>query len=172
MEKTVSSKYIFHGDVINLRLDVVSLHGGGRAQREIIEHPGACGVAAVLENKKLLLVRQFRKPFEEFLLEIPAGKLDAGESFEECAARELEEETGYIASELIEIMDFYPSPGCSNEKIKIFRAGGLVKTKKMPDPDEFIQTVEVSMDDAVSYVKSKKIKDGKTIAAILAVLQD
>ncbi len=157
--------------MINLRLDVVSLPRGGRAQREIIEHPGASAVAAVLENEKLLLVRQFRKPFEKFLLEIPAGKLNAGESFEECAARELEEETGYTASELVEIMDFYPSPGYSNEKIKIFRAGGLVKTKKMPDPDEFIQTVEVGMNDVLSYVKTGKIKDGKTVAALLAILK-
>ncbi len=158
--------------MINLRLDVVSLPSGGRAQREIIEHPGASAVAAVLGNKKLLLVKQYRKPFEEFLLEIPAGKLNAGESAEECAARELEEETGYAASELVEIMDFYPSPGYSNEKIKIFKAVGLVKTKKMPDPDEFIQTVEVGMKDAVSYVKTGKIKDGKTVAAIFSILQD
>ncbi len=158
--------------MINLRLDVVSLPGGVRAQREIVEHPGACAVAALLENKKLLLVKQYRKPFDEFLLEIPAGKLDAGESPEECAARELEEETGYTASELIEIMDFYPSPGYSNEKIKIFKAAGLKKTIKMPDPDEFIQTVKVDADEALSYVKTGKIKDGKTVAAILAVLKE
>ena len=171
MEETSGSKYIYSGKILSLRVDTVALPDGNSALREIVEHKGAAAVVPVLDDGRIVLVKQYRKPVEEFLLEIPAGKIDGGESPGSCALRELEEETGYRAGHLDKIIEFYPSPGYSEEKIVIFRAGGLEIPGKSPEHDEFIEIVEMEGDEIIRLIKAGRIKDGKTIAGILAALK-
>lgn len=170
METTKSSKYIYRGKILSLRTDTVSLPGGKTAAREIVEHAGASAVVPVLGDGRLLLIKQFRKPVEESLIEIPAGKLDSGESPLDCARRELEEETGFQAHSIKELFVFYPTPGYSSEKITVFKAENLRQTGKRPDDDEFIEILKLEKEKALELVRTGHIKDGKTIAGILAVL--
>lgn len=115
-EVTVNTNKIFEGKIINLRVDEVKLPNGKVTTREIVEHPGGVSIVAVNEEGKILLVKQYRKPAEESLLEIPAGKLEKGEDPLICAKRELLEETGYEASFIKHLITFYTTPGFSNEK--------------------------------------------------------
>ncbi len=170
MEKTSEKKYIYSGKILNLRVDTVILPGGKSVVREIVEHRGAAAVVPVLGDGRFVLVKQYRKPVEEFLLEIPAGKIEGGESPADCARRELEEETGYSAEYLDKILEFYPSPGYSSERITIFRARGLMAAEKTPDSDEFIEILEPDCAVVMEFIRNGKIKDGKTIAGILFVL--
>lgn len=167
-EKTISSKYVYRGNILDLRIDEVFLPGGKTTSREIIEHSGAAAAVPFVEPGKLLLVKQFRKPAGKILLEIPAGRLKRGESPAECAARELEEETGWLASSVEKLIDFYPSPGYSDEIISIFRAAGLKRSEQKTEPDEFIEVIEIDFHEAAGMILEGKITDGKTIAGILA----
>ncbi len=169
MEKTVGSKWIHRGKILNLREELVSLPDGSESKREIVEHPGSAAVVPLLPNGRILLVRQFRKAVEDSLIEIPAGKLDKNESPAECALRELEEETGFRAGNLYKILDLYSSPGYSDESVIIFQASDLQKTAPRNEPDEFIETVEVEREEALEMIKTGRIKDAKTAAGILAV---
>lgn len=169
MEKTTRTRPVYKGGMINLRIDTVSLPGGRESCREIIEHPGAAAVVPVLDSGSLVLVKQFRKPVESFLLEIPAGKLDEGETPVDCARRELEEETGYGAGLLKKIFDIFPSPGYSDEVITIFRAEKLAAAAPRPPSEESIGIVETEPAEALRMIRTGSIKDAKTIAGILAV---
>ncbi|MDD2574631.1 MAG: NUDIX hydrolase [Bacillota bacterium] len=169
MEKTVESRMVYKGRIINLRLDSVSLSNGRIVLREVVEHPGAVGIVAVKENGDIVMVTQYRKAVEEVLLELPAGKLEKDEDPKECAARELEEETGYRASDMRYLMTFYTSPGFSNEVMHLFFATGLSRGEKNPDDDEVVDTVEISEKEAFDMVLSGRIRDGKTIAGILVL---
>ena len=168
-EKTVEQKSVYKGRIINLRVDKVLLPNGRKALREIVEHPGAVAVVPVLPDERIVLVRQFRKPVEESLLEIPAGKLEKGESAETCAMRELEEETGFRAGKLEKILKFLPSPGFSDECIHLFKATELQKGRKNTEDDELIEQVFLSVSETVKLIEEGKIKDGKTIIGILIV---
>lgn len=170
MEKTKLSKYVYRGKILNLRTDTVSLPGGKSAAREIIEHGGAAAVVPVLGDGRIVLIKQYRKPVEKSLLEIPAGKLDRGETPLECARRELEEETGYKALSFEKLLVFYPTPGYSSEKITVFKAENLEETAKRPDDDEFIEVLELGKKETGELIKTGRIRDGKTIAGVLAVL--
>ena len=129
-ETTLNSKNIFSGRFIKLRLDEVILPNGRKSTREIVEHPGAIAVVAVNGDNDIFMVRQYRKPIEKELLEIPAGKLEKGESKEMCAKRELMEETGYYPHDIKYITSFYSSPGFSNEIIYLFLARNLEKNSE------------------------------------------
>jgi len=166
-EKTISSERIFSGRVINLRVDTVQTPGGGNATREIVEHPGGVGVIPINENNEVLMVRQFRKPVEDICLEIPAGKLNAGEDPLECGIRELEEETGYKAKNVQSLGNFYTTPGFSNEVLHIYMATGLYKGELNPDEDEFIQVEAIPLDKLHDMVMNGEIRDAKSIIAIL-----
>lgn len=166
MEKTLDSREIYRGRIINVRLDRVELPGGRTAYREVVEHPGAVCIAAVKEDQKIILVKQFRKPVEETLIELPAGKLEAGEDPEECAARELAEETGYRAGKMEHLISFYTSPGFSDEIMHLFLATDLSPGESNPDQDEMLQIVEVDLEKAVEMVLEGKIKDSKTAVGI------
>ena len=168
-EKTVEEKSIYKGRIINLRVDKVALPNGREALREIIEHPGAVAVVPVLPDGRIVLVRQFRKPVEETLLEIPAGRLEEGEDAESCALRELEEETGFRAGKLEKILKFFPSPGFSDECIHLFKATELQKCRKNTEADELIEEVFMSVSEILKLIQEDKIKDGKTIIGILIV---
>ncbi|SHJ64902.1 NUDIX hydrolase [Tepidibacter formicigenes] len=166
-EKTMSSEKIYNGKVINLRVDTVELPQHKYQKREIVEHPGAVAILALTEKKEVILVKQFRKPVEETLLELPAGKLELGEDPKECAIRELKEETGYEAEKIKFSNLFYTSAGFSNEKMYLYLATGLKEGQSCPDEDEYIEVFKVKISEALDMIKKGEIKDAKTIIGIL-----
>jgi len=166
-EDTVHTEHIFEGKVISLQVDTVSLPGGRQATREIVKHPGAAAVMALLDGK-LLVVDQFRKPLEKFQVEIPAGKLDPGEDPLAAAARELEEETGYRAKELKLVSSFYTSPGFADEKLYLYFAEQLEAGTQNPDEDEDLNVEAITLEQAEQYMAEGRISDAKTIMAIYA----
>ncbi len=166
-EKTINSEKIYKGKIVRLRKDEVILPDGKKSVREIVEHPGAVVMLAEKEGQMIILVRQFRKAVEEILLELPAGTLEPEEEIIDCARRELEEETGYLARKLEIIMDFYSAPGFCSEKLTLFYARDLVKTKSNTDQDEFIEITEVSREEVSHLIKERKIRDAKSLIGIL-----
>ena len=171
-EKELKREYIYEGKILKLRKDEVELPGGNVASREIIEHNGGSGVIAVTEDDEILLVKQYRRPYDEVTLEIPAGKLNPGESPEENARRELSEETGYEADELIDFGKIYPSPGYTGEVIRIYYAPSVKKLGEAhTDEDEFLSLVKMPLDDARRCIEEGElIYDSKTIIAITKYL--
>lgn len=166
-EKSIEQEYIFRGRVINLRKDIVELPDGKTSTREIVEHNGGVGIVAVNENKEIILVKQFRKPLEDVLLEIPAGKLEKGEEPYGCGVRELEEETGLKPIELVKLTELYSCPGFSNEKLHLYFCNKMVKGKLNLDDDENIEVIYMDYNKAVEMVNNGEIKDSKTIIGIL-----
>ncbi|HHY41396.1 MAG TPA: NUDIX hydrolase [Thermoanaerobacterales bacterium] len=166
-ESTISSKQIFSGHLLKLRVDEVLLPNGRKSTREIVEHPGAVAVVAITGNDEVLLVRQYRKAVERELLEIPAGKLEKGESKETCVKRELMEETGYYPNELEYLTSFYTSPGFSNEIIHLFLGKKLIRKAKDADFDEYLQAEKVPFKEVLDKIKSGEIIDSKTITGLL-----
>lgn len=170
-EKTLNSKPIYKGKIINLRIDEVLLPNGRKTKREIVEHNGAVAILPIIDENNFLLVKQFRKPAEKTLLEIPAGKLEQGEGIKKCAIRELKEETGYESKNLRKLTSVYLAPGYSSELIHIFVAENLKKTSPEPDADEFIENIIIEKKDALNKILSGGINDSKTIVAIMLYLQ-
>jgi ADP-ribose pyrophosphatase len=169
LEETLDSKYYFKGKILKLRVDIIQFKNGKISQREIVEHPGAVAIVAINEKKEVILVTQFRKPVEEVLLEIPAGKIDRAESPLECAKRELLEETGYVAEDWKEIFSLYTTPGFSNEKIVIYMAKGLKQQNDLPmDSQEIYKCELLKIDKVIEMIKLNHIKDAKTAAGIFA----
>lgn len=166
-EQTIKTEQIFAGKVISLQVDTVALADGRTATREIVKHPGAAAVMALLDGK-LLVVEQFRKPLEKFQIEIPAGKLDPGEDPLTAAARELEEETGYRAKELKLLSSFYTSPGFADEKLYIYFTDQIEQGVQNPDDDEDLKVESITLEQAEAYMQEGRISDAKTILAIYA----
>lgn len=168
-EKTMNQQRIFSGKVIDVYVEDVLLPNGETSKREIVKHPGAVAVLAITEENKIVLVRQYRKALERVLVEIPAGKLEKGEAPLETAKRELEEETGYVCEKMDPLHSFYTSPGFADELVHIFLAKGLTKKseKQMLDDDEFVDVLEVTLEEALKMVEDKQIYDAKTIYALL-----
>lgn len=166
-EKTISSKQIFKGRVINFKLDTVMLPDGNTAFRELVEHPGGVAVVAVDDDHNVYFVKQFRKPFEKVLLEIPAGKLEAGEDPLVCGKRELEEEIGFEAGNMLYLGDCYPTVGYTNEIIRLFLATDLKKTHQNLDEDEFLSVTSLHIEDVMNMIMNNEIKDAKTIIGIM-----
>jgi len=167
-EKQLTANYIYNGKIINLRRDEALLPNGSTAFREVVEHPGGVCVAALTDNDEVVFVRQFRYPYSEVILEIPAGKRDrADEDPLECGKRELREETGAVAEKYFDLGALYPTPGYCGEIIYMFGATGLTFGATDPDDDEFVETVKIPLEKAVEMIMSGEIKDAKTQAAIL-----
>ena len=167
-EKTIDTKEIYKGRVISLSVDTVVTPGGNEATRELVHHPGGVAVVAIDNDDMIYLVRQYRIPYDDILLEIPAGKLDSKEENpKDAAARELSEETGLVSKEIKHIGDFYPSVGFLDENLRLFVATGLSEGQTHPDEDEYLDVVKMPFDEAVKLVIDGTIKDGKTIAGIL-----
>ena len=167
-EKTINSKEIYKGRVISLSVDTVITPGGNEATREIVHHPGGVAVVAIDNDDMIYLVEQYRVPYDDILLEIPAGKLDSkDEDPKDAALRELSEETGLTCKEIKHIGDFYPSVGFLDENLRLFMATGLSQGQTHPDDDEYLNIVKMPFEKAVQMVMDGKIKDGKTIAGIL-----
>ena len=168
-EKTIHSQPIFKGKVISLKVDDVTLPNGETSKREIVNHPGAVAVIAITGEGKLVVVEQYRKALERSIIEIPAGKLEPGELPEVTAARELEEETGYGCNELTYLQSFATSPGFADEVIHLFVARGLYKIENRAamDDDEFVELMEITVEEGERLVAQQKIFDAKTAFAIL-----
>ena len=166
-ETKISSEQKFSGRLIDLYLDQVELPNGEMTTREWIDHPGAVCLIPILPDGKICLIRQFRYgPREEFI-EIPAGKLDAGEAPLDCAYRELEEETGYRTNKLTFLTNIHPAIGFSNEKMWMYLAEELELSKKKLDEDEFLELLPTPLNQAIEWVFSGKITDVKTIIGIM-----
>ncbi len=165
-EKPVSSNRLFEGKIINLRQDEVILPNGRTATREVVEHPGAVAVVPITKTGQVVLVRQFRHPVGRIILEVPAGKLDRNEKPEDCALRELAEETGFVANKLRKLTSMYTTPGFSNEVIHLYLAEDLVESDQRPDEDEFIKTEQYSPEQIRQMIKSGEICDAKRLVAL------
>lgn len=169
-EKTIERKEIFHGKIVDVFLDDVQLPNGGTAKRELVFHPGGVGIIAITEENKMMFVKQFRKPLEKVILEIPAGKIDPGEGRhpEETGSRELEEETGYRAKEMKKVGGMYLSPGFSNEMLYLYHAIGLEKVENpLPqDEDEVLELYELTLAEAKAAIADGTICDAKTMYAV------
>ncbi|MDJ0269965.1 MAG: NUDIX hydrolase [Aigarchaeota archaeon] len=165
-EETISSEVVFRGRVFSVVRDRVR-HGSREYVREVVVHPGAVAIIAMTGAGELLLVRQFRYPAGRYLVEIPAGTLEEGESPENCAMRELEEETGYKAGKIEKITEFFLAPGYSTERIHLFIAYELERSTASPDVDEHITLLKARVEEALAMIEKGEIIDAKTIAALL-----
>ncbi len=170
-EKKVSGETKYQGRIVNVRIDEVELPSGNRTYREVVEHPGAVAVLGKTDEGELVLLRQYRYPTGETLLEIPAGKLEPGELPQECAYREMIEETGYQVGKLELLSRIYTTPGFCDEVIYIFRGHDLKFTSAPTGTDghgeeESLEPVLFSREEALEQIKNGTINDAKTIIAI------
>lgn len=166
-EKTLSSKTLFEGRVLRLIHDEVELPDEHRAMREVVLHPGGVCVAALDDENNLLFVRQFRYPYREVVLELPAGKLEKGSSPLENGRRELLEETGAQGYSYISLGQLYPSPGYTNEIIHLYACRVAGMGESCPDEDEFLGVEKIPLNTAVEMVLNNRIPDAKTQVAVL-----
>ena len=166
-EKTIETKDIFEGKVIHVTHDTVELENGEKAMREVVGHPGGVCVAALTENNELLFVRQFRYPYKEVVLELPAGKLEKGQPPLENGKRELLEETGAIGREYIPLGKLYPSPGYCGEIIHLYFCKIDRYEQQHLDEDEFVTVEHIPINRAVEMVLNNELPDAKTQVAIL-----
>lgn len=166
-EKQLTTEYAYKGRIISLRTDTAILPDGNTAQREVVEHPGGVGVIALTNENEILMVKQYRYPYNEITLEIPAGKRDKGEDVFTTGKRELKEETGATAKTYIPLGELYPTPGYCDEIIWLYAAKDLEFYESQPDCDEFLECERVPLQKAVEMVMNNEIKDAKTVIAIL-----
>ena len=167
-EKTLNEEYIYKGRIIKVRRDEVELPNGHKSLREVVEHSGGVCVLPLTDRDEVIFVRQFRYPYKEVILEIPAGKRDHGEESPlECGKRELAEETGAKADKYTSLGELYPSPGYCGEVIYMFLATGLTFGDTNPDEDEFLNVEKIPFDKALDMVLSDEIKDSKTQCALM-----
>lgn len=157
----------YRGRVVDLRVDRIRLPNGHETELEVIHHPGAAAVVAIDAENRVLLVRQYRYATGEWLLEVPAGKLDGGEEPERCATRELAEETGHAAGSLEELGWIWTTPGFTDERIWLYLARDLVAAEQALEPDEMLSVERLSLDEAVEQASTGEIRDSKSVAALL-----
>ncbi len=169
IEEKVSGREIYQGRIVRLEEDTVRLENDRLTLREVIRHNGAVAVVPLTEDNQVVMVRQYRYPLGRVTLEIPAGKLDAGEEPYAAALRELQEETGAQAKELQCIGKLHPSPAILDECITMYLARGLTFTNQSPDDDEFLLVEAIPLQELCDMVVEGKITDAKTQAAILKV---
>ena len=170
----VSTRRVYTGRVINLDVDTVRFPNGSVGELEMIRHPGASAVVPFLsdpggEDPELLLIRQYRYAAEQYLYEIPAGRLDAGEEPATCARRELREETGCEAASVEHLFTMYTTPGFTDEKIHVFMAVGLTRGEDSREADEFIEVERVPFTEALAMIDRGEIADGKSVSGLLRV---
>jgi len=166
-EKKYSRTKIYNGRSLNFFVDKVLLPNKKVATREYTEHPGAVTVLPFIDEKNIVLVRQYRYPVRKITYELPAGKLSKKESLKKCVQRELIEETGFMASKIKKLISFWPTPAFSTEVLHIFSATGLKPVKSSPDEDEFLEKTIIPFETALKWIKNGKIKDSKSIIGIL-----
>lgn len=166
-EKTLSSKSVFDGRILHITLDEIELPNGKKSKREVVNHPGGVTVAALDEDNNLLFVRQFRYPYKEVVLELPAGKLEKGSTPLENGKRELMEETGAEGYSYISLGQLYPSPGYTSEIIHLYACKVKSQGSSNPDDGEFLNVEKIPLDKAVEMVLNNQIPDAKTQVAVL-----
>lgn len=166
-EKTLNSKTIFNGKILHVILDEVELPDGNKASREVVQHQGGVCVAALDENNNLFFVRQFRYPYKEITLELPAGKLEKGETVLENGKRELKEETGCEGYSFMTLGAMYPSTGYTDEIIHLFACRVKSVGEQQPDEDEFLNVEKIPLNKAVEMVLNNQLPDAKTQITIL-----
>ena len=166
-EKPLKQDYLYRGKIVNLRVDNAELPDGTTALREVIEHPGGVCVAALTEKEELLFVEQFRYPYMETVLELPAGKLEYGEDPFEAGKRELQEETGAAAENYRDLGKLYPTPGYCGEIIHMYLAENLTFSEQHLDEDEFLEVRRIPLEEAFQMVMRNEIRDSKTQVGIL-----
>lgn len=167
-EKTVSQQEIYKGRIIHVHVDDVELENGTLAKREVVDHPGGVSVAVLTDNNELIFVRQFRYPYKEVLLELPAGKLEPGEDPFEAVKREQLEETGTTAEKYVSLGNVYPTGGYCGEIIRMWACRMTSDSGKLSlDEDEFLETERISLEKAVEMVCNNEIPDAKTQIGIL-----
>lgn len=164
-EETVRSKEVFRGKLITVRKDTVRLSGGKTTEREIVVHPDVVAILPVLDDGRIVLVRQFRKAAERVLLEAPAGGIDGDETPEEAVRREMVEETGYRVDSLELLYTFYTSPGFTTEKMYLYKATGLEPGEATEETDQ-IEVVCLTREEAEEAIRSGEIADAKSILAV------
>lgn len=168
VERVVKSDVVFRGKKATVRVVIVDLGDGRTATREIIEHPGVAAIVPIDANGNVIFVRQYRLAAGDFMLEIPAGVLDPGESPEDGAQRELQEETGLRAGKMTRLgAEFFVSPGISTEWVRLFLAEDLQEAPLEPDEDEDIAVERVPLAEAVRMIESGGLRDAKSITGIL-----
>lgn len=165
-EKQLDSQVMYNGGFIEVLKDAVLLPDGSTSTREYITHPGAVAMLALLDNGSLVMERQYRYPLHREFIELPAGKIDDGEDILVTAQRELLEETGYVASEWIHLTTAWPCIGYSDERMEYFLARGLKHVGSKLDDGEFLEVFELSLGDAIEWIRLGKITDSKTIVGL------
>lgn len=170
-EKKINSTSIYDGIIVKLFKDKVELPNGNEAYREVIRHPGAVCVIPVTNNGEIIFVKQYRYPFADVVLELPAGKLDKGELPLDAAQRELREETGVVSSNIIPLGRFYSTPAIIDEIIYMYLATDLIFGEQDLDEDEFLELERIPLKTAFEMVMEDKIPDGKTQVGILKALK-
>ena len=168
-ERTLSSETVYQGKIVTLLVDQAELPNGMQAKREVVLHPGGVAILPLDRDGNVTLVQQYRYPFHQLLLELPAGKLDEGEDHRVAAARELSEETGLEAGELTYLGCILASPGFCTEKLHMYLARDLSFGDTHPDEDEFLSVRRIPFQELVQRCLSGEIQDGKTVTAVLKV---
>jgi len=166
-EKSLESRQVYSGKILNLRVDRVTIPGKGEAIREVVEFHGGAAIVALDEADRVLLIRQYRYAVDCELWELPAGILEPGEPPAVCAARELQEETGYRAARVEPLCSFYSTPGGTDEMLHIFVATDLVPVGSRLEADERIEVFPTLLGEALAMIERGEIVDGKTIIGLL-----
>ena len=169
-EQTKTSKTLYEGKILTLKKDEVLLDNGNTAFREVVHHSGGSTVLCEKDGK-ILFVRQFRYPYKKEILELPAGKLNVGETPKETAIRELKEEAGVVAKDLELLFECYPSPGYTDEIIYIYKANEFTLDEACLDEDEFLSAIWIEKSKVKEMIKNQEIKDGKTLIALLTIIK-
>lgn len=165
--KLLTTKSVYEGKVVRLRLDRVELPNGRAVEMELIRHSGAAAVVPIDADGNVLLVRQYRHATSGWILEVPAGKLDGSESPEVCARREVEEETGYRAGSLESLGWIWTTPGFTDERIWLFLARDLTRSEQRLEDDEVLSVLRVPAREAFEKALGGEITDGKSVCALL-----
>lgn len=165
-EKQLNSRTVYQGGLLHVKEDQVQLPSGLPAKREYILHPGAVVIIPLLENNHVILERQFRYPLHQDFYELPAGKLDEGETALNCGQRELLEETGYSAAKWRFVATIHPCIGYSNESMSLFLAQELSQGVHQRDGDEFLEVFDLPLSEAIEWVRSGRITDAKTVIGL------
>jgi len=166
-EKLLSSEEIFLGRAVNLRIDTIEKISGQVTTREIVEHADCIAVVVVDDADNILMVKQFRRPANKMLLEIPAGGVEAGEDPEDCVRRELQEETGYLPGKLQKLGGFYAAPGYCTEYLHLFLATHLTESRLTAEDTDEIEVLRFTVPEILAMIDSGEICDAKSIAGLL-----
>lgn len=166
LAKRLTHRVGYRGRLLTLEVDRVVEPGGVEVDREVVRHPGSSVLLPITDRGDLVLVRQYRYAVGDFLWEVPAGHIEAGERPDEAARRELVEETGFYPHHLQELVSFYPAPGFTDEKMHLFRATELEERKRTPEEDENIEVRLFEPEEALRMVAGREIADAKTLVAL------